>query len=71
MSWIGQAISTYVLHVEHGNGYQWWSGFGGRTLGASAVLGLLWHRYNCHESGCWRPVRHGKHYCPKHEEPEA
>ena len=68
--WLSNAISTYLLHGEHGNGYQWWSGEGSDlTEIASVCLALLtaWHRFNCHHKGCPRVVRHGKRYCPKHE----
>jgi hypothetical protein len=72
MHWFSTAFSTYVLHVEHGNGYQWWSG-AGSDLGEVTLIGLvlagLKHR-NCHEKGCWRlghsHPEHGFPSCRKH-----
>jgi hypothetical protein len=64
--WLSTGFSTYVLHVEHGNGYQFWSGFGGRSFGLAIVLGM-WHRFNCHHPWCFRTVRHGKRFCARHE----
>lgn len=56
LRWLTTAISTYVLHVEHGNGYQWHSGFGS-DLGEYTIFGVVIahvkHR-NCHHKGCWR-----------------
>lgn len=36
------------------------------TSGPIIVAGL-YHRFNCHEDLCWRTVRHGKHYCKRHD----
>lgn len=70
--WISTAWSTYVLHVEHNNGYQWWSGMGanfGELTIAGAVFGLYRH-HNCEEKGCWRFGRahpdHGRAVCRRH-----
>lgn len=65
--WLSTAINTYLLHVEHSNGYQWWSGFGGRTFGVGTItapiLGMWWHTHNCHHDRC---VRIGRHQHPDH-----
>jgi hypothetical protein len=65
IDWLSHAFSTYVLHVQHGAGYQWWSGTGS-DLTYFAVLCAFWHRHNCHEPRCLRVVRHGQTHCPRH-----
>lgn len=55
--WLGTAITTYLLHPLHANGYQWWSGAGsdlGEATLIGTVIGLAKHR-NCHHKGCWWP----------------
>lgn len=50
--------------------YSFWSGFGSRSLGAVFLLGL-YHRFNCHQSGCWRLGKHhvdGTPWCSKHHQ---
>lgn len=37
--------------------YGFWSGVGS-DLGELALLGGLWHMFNCHDEGCWRVGRH-------------
>ena len=69
--WVATAVNTYILHTEHGNGYQWWSGIGlGTSIGVNT-----WHRFKVHNCQakwwCWRFARHihpedGKYVCPKH-----
>lgn len=54
--WLHTAFSTYILHSEHGNGYQWWSG-PGSDLGEATLVGMLlaaYKHHNCRENGCWR-----------------
>ena len=56
LHWLSTAFSTYVLHPEHGNGYQWHSGIGanlGQYTIVSALLLHIKHR-NCHHKRCWR-----------------
>lgn len=61
--WLHTAFDTYILHVEHNNGYAWWSGFGGRSLGLGAIAGVFWHQRNCHHDNCpWL----GRHQHPDH-----
>ena len=76
--WLSQAFSTYVLHVEHNNGYQWWSG-AGSDLTELALLGAVvthFRHHNCHHKGCWRlghaHPKHGWPACKHHwnETPE-
>lgn len=69
LHWLQTAFSTYVLHVEHGNGYQWHSGFGsdlGQYTVVGAVIGAAKHK-NCHHKGCWRIG----HYHPDHGWPSC
>lgn len=56
--WISSAFSTYVLHVQHGNGYQWWSGMGA-NFGEMTIIGVVisgyrrWRQHNtCHVENC-------------------
>jgi len=71
--WLWTAISTYLLHSEHGNGYQFWSSGPGPGLGQVALLGgaagLLRH-HNCEHPGCWRlghrHPEHGRPVCRAH-----
>jgi len=58
--WLSTAFSTYVLHSQHGLGYQWASG-PGANFGEIAIIGAaigLYRRWNCSAPRCWR---HGKH----------
>lgn len=57
--WVSQAFTTYILHPEHGAGYQWWSGAAGGTLPFTmlAWLAVTWSRHNCHVRHCWRVGR--------------
>jgi hypothetical protein len=67
--WLSTAFSTYVLHTEHGNGYQWWSG-------PAIVGGLAWNgvvqarKHNCYEHRCPFIGRFlgadGHHRCKRH-----
>lgn len=71
--WLQTAFSTYVLHVEHGNGYQFWSGMGanfGEVTVIGAAVALVRH-WNCDAPWCpWRgkhPTADGLHHlCRKH-----
>lgn len=59
--WLSTAFSTYLLHTEHGNGYQWWSSGPGPGLGQITLLlaPLAWfHHKNCHHAGCWSIKTH-------------
>lgn len=63
--WVETAVSTYVLHPLHGNGYQLYSGIGlGTGMWVRALHSL--HSHNCHEPGCWHVVRHGRTHCRRH-----
>lgn len=58
--WLLTAFRTYVLHPEHGNGYQLWSG-AGSDLGEITMIGLAvaaFKHWNCEAPRC---LRHGKH----------
>lgn len=55
--WLSTAWNTYVMHPEHGNGYQFWSGVGGMTAMLGA-LGTVYRKHNCHVRWCWRLGRH-------------
>lgn len=69
MTWLGHAFSTYVLHTQKGDGYQWWSGPGG-DLGLLAALCLFALKHNCHTHRCPRIGRmlgaDGHHRCKRH-----
>jgi hypothetical protein len=72
LHWIATAINTYLVHPEHGNGYQWWSG-PGSDLGEASVVGMAaaWFKHRtCHEHGCWRlghaHPKHGFPVCRRH-----
>jgi hypothetical protein len=69
LQWLGTAMSTYVLHPLHDDGYQWWSGAGSDLAYLGIVLGVLKH-VNCEQHGCWRPGHrhpgHGRPVCRKH-----
>ena len=44
----------------HGNGYQFWSGFGS-DFGEVAILTAaiaIYRRHQCHVKGCWRLAWH-------------
>ena len=52
----------WFLHItgsddESGPWYGFWSGFAG-CIPEFAIFGVIWHRLNCHERGCWRIGRH-------------
>lgn len=67
--WLSAAFSTYVLHTQHGLGYQWWSGPGADAFVVGAVV-TAWKHINCEQPGCWRPGHrhpdHGRPVCRKH-----
>lgn len=58
-----------------GEPYLFWSG-AGSDISEIAILGGMWHAFNCHEQGCWRPGHHltvesnGAHVrrCKKHHQ---
>lgn len=57
ITWILTAIHTYLLHSEHGNGYQWWSAGPGPGLGQLSLVAVAYaflRKHNCYEHGCWR-----------------
>lgn len=72
--WLSDAWSTYVLHTQHGLGYDWWSG-PGSDLGQITLVGiavtalgtLLGHVARarlaaaCHEPDCTRVAIHHFH----------
>ncbi len=66
---------TEFWDVTDGEGYQFWSGFGGSfvfTLGFGSIIAGFWHHHNCHEHGClrlsWHPDKDGHPVCKKHHE---
>lgn len=75
LHWLSAAFSTYVLHVQNKNGYQWWSGMGA-NFGEITVLGLVigaTKHKNCHHKRCWRTwpfvhlhPEHGWPSCKRH-----
>ena len=59
-----------VLGLTDASGafYLFWSGFAAQ-LDRVALVAVLWHRFNCHERGCWRIAIHhrdGNSHCRKH-----
>jgi hypothetical protein len=62
---------VHVLGLDNASGawYLLWSGF----FGDITIIGgafALYHRFNCHESRCWRLAKHthdGSPYCTKHK----
>lgn len=78
--WLHTAFQTYILHTEHGNGYQWWSG-AGSDLGYATIAvvlithAALWYRqHNCVEPGCRKlghpHPNHGHPVCRRHYHPD-
>lgn len=57
LHWIKTAVDTYILHSEHGNGYQWWSG-PGSDLAYASILYTLLRKHNCYEKRCFRIGTH-------------
>lgn len=60
--WLSQGFSTYILHSQHGNGYQFGSGGPGPLWIAQLVAYtvVVYHvvlGHNCYEHGCPRPAR--------------
>lgn len=70
--WLQTAISTYLLHPMHGNGYQLWSGIGSDLGEVSILIALAtWAKHhNCETRGCWRlghvHPSHGRPVCRRH-----
>ena len=63
LHWLATAFRTYILHSEHGNGYQ--GGAGGPGGLWIAQLGAWWtiacqlvRRHNCDEHRCLRVGTH-------------
>jgi hypothetical protein len=52
MRWV-----TWAFWPTSSMRYAFTSCFGG-GIGGLSVLGLFWHRLNCHEPGCWRIGRY-------------
>lgn len=54
MGWL-----AHILGLDNLSGpwYGFWSGFGS-DLGEAAILGGVWHHFNCHDPGCWRWGKH-------------
>lgn len=72
LHWLQTAFSTYVLHPEHGNGYQWHSGIGsdlGELTLVAALLATAKH-HNCEHPRCPRLGHphpgHGRPVCRRH-----
>jgi hypothetical protein len=53
------SVVTWLLHVfgveprTASTAYNFWSGVGS-DLTEFAILGVVWHRLNCHSKGCFR-----------------
>lgn len=59
--WVWTAVSTYLLHSEHGAGYAFWSSGPGPGLGQITLLvGLVswWLHHRCDTSKCFRKGRY-------------
>ena len=71
LQWFLTAVRTYLLHSEHGNGYQWWSG-PGSDLGYATIAYALIRKHNCYEPRCpfigHRLASDGHHYCRRHHD---
>lgn len=69
MNWLGHFLG---LDNVSGAFYAFWSGSGSqieRLIELAVVGGILWHRHNCHEPGCWRIGRFPDgawHVCKRH-----
>lgn len=63
LEWLSHAFSTYILHSQHGNGYQWGSGGPGflwifQLCAYVTIAYQLVRRHNCHVHRCWRVSWH-------------
>lgn len=74
---ITTAWDTYVLHFEHGNGYQFWSGISGSFIvGGGIWVGVITQikKHTCHQKRCYRfghpHPDHGWPSCRKHYKKE-
>lgn len=59
--WLFHGLSTYLLHSQHGNGYQFWSSGPGPGLGQVTLLGGLatwWGHTRCDTPRCFRKGKH-------------
>ncbi len=52
-------LLLHIMGVDNLSGpwYGFWSGIGS-DLSEFAILGIVWHKLNCHEAKCWRIGRH-------------
>lgn len=74
MHWIHTAWNTYILHTEHNNGYQFWSGPGSdisEILAPVLFIGAWYHHHNCTAHSCPWPGKfihpeHGNKVCKRH-----
>lgn len=60
------------MGIDSVNGawYAFWSGFGA-DLPEFGLIVVLWHKFNCHEQGCWRIGLHhrdGAVLCKRHHQ---
>ncbi len=68
-----------IFHMQtpfdplHGDGYNFWSGFGSDFGEATIVIAILawWKHRNCQVAGCWRihlthPTDAGHYVCKRH-----
>ena len=68
-----------ILHMQtpfdplHGDGYNFWSGFGSDFGEATIIVAVLawWKHRNCQVKGCWRihlvhPTDAGHYVCKRH-----
>lgn len=70
LHWIGYALGVWPAPAGTPWTYQLWSGFV-PALAVLAMAGGLYHKFKCHEDGCWRVQRHrhresGDHLCRRH-----
>lgn len=52
----------FILHITgaddvSGKWYGFWSGFGS-DITEFGVIAVLWRKFNCHQSNCWRVGLH-------------
>jgi hypothetical protein len=51
---------AHICGIDNASGgwYLWWSGFGGYTFVALAIIWTSVRKRTCHYRGCWRPGLH-------------
>lgn len=65
-------VHALGIDSQQGYPYAFFSGsasFFLQLAGMGAIISGLWHRFNCHQAGCWRIGRHhvaGTPWCNRH-----